>query len=102
MTHGHIPGRDFQLLLYVVGDTLRIEVTDTRGDRLPQPQRPAPTAESGRGLLLAEATVGPLGIIRGPRPRKTIWAELLIAPQIHPPPVGCAAQHVEIGRPPRP
>ncbi|MFF4270442.1 ATP-binding protein [Streptomyces sp. NPDC001536] len=38
-THGHVPGRSFQLLLYVVGDTLRIEVTDT-GYRSPNPPPP--------------------------------------------------------------
>ncbi|OSC61680.1 hypothetical protein B5181_26705, partial [Streptomyces sp. 4F] len=36
--HGRVPGRDFRLTLYVVGDTLRIEVTDTRGEELPHPQ----------------------------------------------------------------
>ncbi|MGW2747483.1 ATP-binding protein [Streptomyces sp. NPDC001450] len=38
-THGRVPGRNFRRTLYVVGDTLRIEVTDTRGDRLPQIHR---------------------------------------------------------------
>ncbi|MFD7429266.1 ATP-binding protein [Streptomyces sp. NPDC059818] len=34
--HGRVPGRDFQLRLTVHADQrLRIEVTDTRGDRLP-------------------------------------------------------------------
>jgi anti-sigma regulatory factor (Ser/Thr protein kinase) len=28
-THGRVPGRNFRLLLYVVGGTLRIEVTVT-------------------------------------------------------------------------
>ncbi|MDQ0685678.1 hypothetical protein QFZ56_004641 [Streptomyces achromogenes] len=35
VTHGRVPGRDFQILLYVIGDILRIEVTDTHGDRMP-------------------------------------------------------------------
>ncbi|OUC97382.1 hypothetical protein CA983_30505 [Streptomyces swartbergensis] len=30
-THSCVPGRDFRLTLYVVGDTLRIEVTDGVG-----------------------------------------------------------------------
>ncbi|CAL9502712.1 ATP-binding protein [Streptomyces sp. enrichment culture] len=75
-THGRVPGRDFRLTLYVVGATLRIEVTDTRGDRLPQPQLPSPDAESGRGLLLVEALADRWGVSEGRFPRKTVWAEL--------------------------
>ncbi|MFG2553266.1 ATP-binding protein [Streptomyces sp. NPDC048581] len=78
--HGRIPGRDFLLLLYVVGDTLRIEVTDTCGDRLPHPQHPAPEAESGRGLLLVEAFANRWGFSEGPAPRKTVWAEVVLPP----------------------
>jgi len=77
-THGRVPGRDFRLTLYVVGGTLRIEVTDTCGDRLPLPQHPSADAESGRGLLLVEALTDRWGVARGPRPRKTIWAELVL------------------------
>jgi anti-sigma regulatory factor (Ser/Thr protein kinase) len=80
-THGRVPGRDFRLTLYVVGGILRIEVTDTCGDRLPRPQHPAAEAESGRGLLLVEALTDRWGVARGPRPRKTIWAELDLAPE---------------------
>ncbi|MGA5313804.1 ATP-binding protein [Streptomyces pseudogriseolus] len=76
VTHGRVPGRDFRLLLYVVGDTLRIEVTDTRGDRLPCPQRSADDAESGRGLLLVEALADRWGVVPGPPPLKTVWAEV--------------------------
>ncbi|MFH8659687.1 ATP-binding protein [Streptomyces afghaniensis] len=77
-THGRIPGRDFRLLLYVVADTLRIEVTDTRGDRLPTPQLPPPDAESGRGLLLVDALADRWGVTPGLPPRKTVWAELTL------------------------
>ncbi|MEU4469659.1 ATP-binding protein [Streptomyces sp. NPDC024017] len=75
-THGRIPGRDFRLLLYVVAATLRIEVTDTRGDRLPSPQLPGPDTESGRGLLLVDALADRWGVTPGLPPRKTVWAEL--------------------------
>jgi anti-sigma regulatory factor (Ser/Thr protein kinase) len=74
-THSRVPGRDFRLTLYVVGGTLRIEVTDTRGDRLPELQRPAPSSESGRGLVLVEALADAWGTAPGPYPRKTVWAE---------------------------
>lgn len=43
-THGRVAGRDFRLTLYVVGDTLRIEVTDTVGDRLPDSVRRRPAS----------------------------------------------------------
>ncbi|MFI6487672.1 ATP-binding protein [Streptomyces sp. NPDC050564] len=75
-THGRVPGRDFRLTLYVVGDTLRIEVTDTRGDRVPRVCATAPDAESGRGLLLVDALADRWGTTSGPAPRKTVWAEL--------------------------
>ncbi|MFF5843351.1 ATP-binding protein [Streptomyces massasporeus] len=73
-THGRTPGRDFRLLLYVVADTLRIEVTDTRADRLP-------TARLGLGLLLVDELADRWGVTRGLPPRKTVWAELDLAPE---------------------
>ncbi|MPY51671.1 ATP-binding protein [Streptomyces acidicola] len=79
-THGRVPGRDFRLTLYVVGDALRIEVTDTRGDRLPQLGAAGPDAESGRGLLLVETLAYRWGTTDGPYPRKTIWAEIALPP----------------------
>ncbi|MEU2712376.1 ATP-binding protein [Streptomyces sp. NPDC007205] len=81
VTHGRVAGRDFRLTLYAVGDTLRIEVTDTRGDRLPQPTHPAPDAGSGRGLLLVEALADKWGVAPGLPPRKTVWAEVRFAPE---------------------
>ncbi|SDM79211.1 hypothetical protein SAMN04487981_102583 [Streptomyces sp. cf386] len=69
-THGRVPGRDFRVTLYVVADTLRIEVTDTRADRLPC------VVPSGRGLLLVDALADRWGAAPGPYPRKTVWAEL--------------------------
>jgi anti-sigma regulatory factor (Ser/Thr protein kinase) len=80
VAHGRVPGRDFRLTLYVVGDTLRIEVTDTRGDHLPQARHPLPDGESGRGLLLVDTLADRWGVRSGPAPRKTVWAELALAP----------------------
>ncbi|MFF3407437.1 ATP-binding protein [Streptomyces sp. NPDC002742] len=80
-THGRVPGRDFRLTLYVVADTLRIEVTDTRGDRLPHARHSVPDAESGRGLVLVDAFADRWGWTSGPSPRKTVWAELHLAPE---------------------
>ncbi|MGW6732626.1 ATP-binding protein [Streptomyces sp. NPDC055013] len=79
-THGRVPGRDFLLLLYVVGGTLRIEVTDTCGDRPPNPQHPTPDAESGRGLTIVEALADRWGTSPGLPPRRTVWAEVALPP----------------------
>lgn len=80
-THGRVPGRDFRLTLYVVGGTLRIEVTDTRGDRLPETRDPAGDAETGRGLVLVDALADRWGATSGPYPRKTVWAEIDLPPE---------------------
>ncbi|MEU8758020.1 ATP-binding protein [Streptomyces sp. NPDC048659] len=79
VTHGRVAGRDFRLGLLVQGDALRIEVADTRGDRMPLLGRPGGGAESGRGLLIVEglATRG-WGVRLGPVPGKTVWAELAL------------------------
>ncbi|WP_344601764.1 ATP-binding protein [Streptomyces glaucus] len=79
-THGRVPGRDFRLALHVVAGVLRIEVADTRGEELPRSQRPAPDAESGRGLLLVEALADRWGVTGDRFPRKTVWAELRLTP----------------------
>lgn len=75
--HGRVPGRDFQLSLTVHRERcLRIEVTDTRGERLPSMATQADDAESGRGLLIVDALADRWGVISGPVPRKTVWAEI--------------------------
>ncbi|WP_405563037.1 ATP-binding protein [Streptomyces sp. NBC_01180] len=89
--HGRVPGRDFQLSLAVHGDTLlRIELTDTRGDRLPptgpgSSAPPADDAESGRGLLIVAALADRWGVAPGPVPRKVVWAEIDLVPWPAPP-----------------
>jgi anti-sigma regulatory factor (Ser/Thr protein kinase) len=74
VTHGRVPGRDFRLALLATDAALRIEVTDTRGDRLPVVGRPTDAA-SGRGLVIVEALADRWGVTSGPVPRKTVWAE---------------------------
>ncbi|MGA4966562.1 ATP-binding protein [Streptomyces pseudogriseolus] len=77
--HGRVPGRSFRLALFLVEPaTLRIEVTDTRGDHLPKQARSAgdEPAESGYGLLLVEELADRWGVREGPAPCKTVWAEL--------------------------
>ncbi|MFE9172511.1 ATP-binding protein [Streptomyces kebangsaanensis] len=78
--HGRVPGRSFRLTLVVnEPGTLRIEVTDTRGDRLPARARATARtepAESGYGLLLVEELADRWGVRTGPVPCKTAWAEV--------------------------
>lgn len=92
-THGRVQGRDFDLTMYVIGVTLRIEVTDTRCERLPRAQRPALGAESesGRGLLLVEALADRWGTAPGRPPRKTVWAEVIQRPAPEPSSAGFGA-----------
>lgn len=76
--HGHVPGRDFHLRLTAAPDVLRIEVTDTRTERVPPSSvHEAPgDAESGRGLLLVAGLATRWGTDPRPAaPGKTVWAE---------------------------
>ncbi|MEU0333987.1 ATP-binding protein [Streptomyces sp. NPDC006193] len=77
--HGRVSGRGFRLTLSLTARrVLRIEVTDTRGDRLPVRGAAAAgvPAESGYGLLLVEELADRWGVRIGPVPCKTVWAEL--------------------------
>ncbi|WP_369223339.1 ATP-binding protein [Streptomyces sp. R39] len=76
--HGRVAGRDFRLGLRLVADrTLRIEVTDARGDRVPRLHDPVSgDAESGRGLLIVAAYADRWGVDEAPAGCKVVWAEL--------------------------
>lgn len=81
VTHGRVPGRDFELAVKLLGGTLRVEVSDTRGEcRPPSPgaPRPAPRPldEDGRGLLLVEALADRWDVVDRPPVGKTVVAEL--------------------------
>lgn len=82
MTHGHVPGRDFQVRLRLgpcpgLATLLRIEVSDSRGERLPQlPEESTLGVESGRGLLLVDALADRWGTVARPPSGKTLWCEL--------------------------
>ncbi|KMS80541.1 hypothetical protein ACH49_07210 [Streptomyces leeuwenhoekii] len=78
VTHGRVPGRDFELrlLLFLPDATLRIEVSDARDDRLPAPAAPGEDeGEGGRGLRLVHAFSRAWGVA-GRDVGKTVWAEL--------------------------
>lgn len=76
-THGRVPGRDFELRLTLLPEgTLRIEVSDARGDRRLRFVTD-PDAEGGRGLIL----VSLLALTWGVAERdvgKTVWAEIAL------------------------
>ncbi|TPQ23985.1 ATP-binding protein [Streptomyces sporangiiformans] len=75
--HGHVPGRDFHLRLTAHDRTVRIEVTDTRGERLPAeaPADPDGDHTDGRGLLLVAALADLWAWSpRADGPGKTTWA----------------------------
>ncbi|MFC4607120.1 ATP-binding protein [Streptomyces maoxianensis] len=79
--HGSLPGRDFRLALLLLPDALRIEVTDTRPERRPEPASTAPQsldAPSGRGLLLVEAYAERWGWERRDAYTKTVWGEVVL------------------------
>ncbi|WUK67809.1 ATP-binding protein [Streptomyces coelicoflavus] len=83
IVHGHVPGRDFHLRLDLHADarstTIRVEVTDTRAERVPpRPGAVGPAldaAESGRGLLLVAGLATRWDWHpRVDGPGKTVWA----------------------------
>ncbi|MER6219259.1 ATP-binding protein [Streptomyces sp900105755] len=84
--HGHIPGRDFHLQLTLAEDTFRIEVTDTRSEKLPSPTPPTPETlpEFGRGLHLVATLADDWGVTPRPTaPGKTVWAKLHVPTEGH-------------------
>lgn len=79
VTHGRVPGRDFELSLRLTGRTLRIEVSDARGERRPPAggvSEPASLAEDGRGLLLVSALAHRWEVLDRAPVGKTVTAEL--------------------------
>ncbi|GAA2399266.1 ATP-binding protein [Streptomyces glaucosporus] len=90
--HGRVRGRDFRIALTLNGVTgvLLVEVTDTRGDKTPEPgPAPGPDSESGRGLLLVDALADRWGTDPYPPGGKTVWAEFDPPPR----PAGNASGH---------
>ncbi|MCX4684358.1 ATP-binding protein [Kitasatospora purpeofusca] len=85
ITHGRVPGRGFELHISLTttvrrGATLRIEVSDCRGDRLPVlPPARVTDGQSGRGLVLIDALADRWGTALRDPSAKTVWAELDLA-----------------------
>ncbi len=77
VTHGRVPGRDFELRLTLLPRILRIEVTDTHsGPPRPAVRPPGPLDEHGRGLMLVEALADRWEVVDGEPPAKTVRADL--------------------------
>ncbi|MFD8610414.1 ATP-binding protein [Streptomyces sp. NPDC059631] len=90
VTHGRVPGRDAELRLSRRDgdDQVRIEVHDTRGERLPVVREactdgdPAAEADGGRGLVLVAALAKEWGVAPRPgAPGKGVWA-VVAAPAV--------------------
>ncbi|MGK3942419.1 ATP-binding protein [Streptomyces caeruleatus] len=75
VTHGRVPGRDFELrLLRLPENTLRIEVSDPRGDRRLRYVNDT-DGEHGRGLILVTLLADTWGVMDRDV-GKTVWAEI--------------------------
>ncbi|MEU7408775.1 ATP-binding protein [Streptomyces sp. NPDC042638] len=85
VTHGRVPGRDFELRLILLrdDDTLRIEVSDARSDRTLRFLDGGLLDEHGRGLVVVQV----LATLWGVAPRevgKTVWVELALTARRRP------------------
>ncbi|MFF6997323.1 ATP-binding protein [Streptomyces sp. NPDC008313] len=81
VTHGRVPGRDFEVTVRLLDRTLRIEVSDARGECGPPTPgsahpAPDPLAETGRGMLLVETLADRWEHLDRTSVGKTIAAEL--------------------------
>ncbi|MFC8124573.1 ATP-binding protein [Streptomyces sp. NPDC057302] len=80
VTHGRVPGRDFEVRLSLCAHTLRIDVSDPRGERRPDGPGtvdvPPAGADGGRGLLLVEALADRWAVLDRLPVGKTVRAEL--------------------------
>ncbi|MER6533412.1 ATP-binding protein [Streptomyces sp900105755] len=84
--HGHVPGRDFHLRVHVPADArlVRVEVGDTRAERLPRLPEVAGAEETGRGLLLVAGLAARWAWHPRPDgPGKTVWAEYALQNRLH-------------------
>lgn len=82
VTHGRVPGRDFELRLELIDGTVRVEVSDTREERRPPAPEaltaPAPTADGGWGLFLVAAFADRWEVRDRTPVGKTVAAELAL------------------------
>ncbi|MCS0636457.1 ATP-binding protein [Streptomyces sp. LP05-1] len=75
LLHGGVPDRLFRVELRLEDKTLRIAVTDPRGELLPRQREAGDEEQHGRGLAIVAALATRWGVdplVVG----KTVWAEL--------------------------
>ncbi|WP_328377898.1 ATP-binding protein [Streptomyces sp. NBC_00440] len=77
--HGCLRDRLFRVDVTLGGNTLRIAVTDPRGERLPVPRVADPDDQFGRGLLIVD-TVAARWDVQTLTVGKAVWAELDVQP----------------------
>ncbi|MEU5095030.1 ATP-binding protein [Streptomyces sp. NPDC020996] len=79
VTHGRVPGRDFELRLDLAAGRIGVEVTDTLAERRPPApgavHMPDPLGDGGRGLALV-AALADRWEVRDRPPGKTVRAEV--------------------------
>ncbi|GHE83350.1 ATP-binding protein [Streptomyces fumanus] len=80
VTHGRVPGRDFELRLTLEPAGLWIEVTDTHsGPPRPAVRAPGPLDEHGRGLALVGALADHWEVVDRKPPGKTVRAQIALS-----------------------
>lgn len=75
LLHGSVWDRYFRVEVHLTGAVLRIEVTDPKGERRPEPRAARDDEQYGRGLHIVSALAerwGTCDRVVG----KTVWAEL--------------------------
>ncbi|GAA2427197.1 ATP-binding protein [Streptomyces glaucus] len=77
LLHGCLRDRLFRVETSLAGTTLRIAVTDPRGERLPVPRASGPGDQFGRGLLIVRALADRWAVERL-TVGKTVWAETTV------------------------
>ncbi|MFF9376644.1 ATP-binding protein [Streptomyces griseoluteus] len=81
--HGHVAVRDFRVQLSLLGRTARIEVSDTRGERVPPRSEELGEpglSDGGRGLVLVSRLATAWDwYARGEGLGKVVWAEYATA-----------------------
>jgi anti-sigma regulatory factor (Ser/Thr protein kinase) len=75
LRHGCVRGRMFRVRLALTGTALRIEVSDPKGEAVPEPRCAAPDERFGRGLLIVRTLAARWGV-RERIVGKTVWCEL--------------------------
>ncbi|MFZ4236227.1 ATP-binding protein [Streptomyces murinus] len=93
LLHGSLRGRLIRLRVLTTAATLRVEVSDPRGERRPNLRAVPGDQQFGRGLLLVQALADDWGVAPRVGVGKTVWAQwsLGLTPVAEGEPVGAAA-----------